>query len=243
MRFTLGGKLGCAFAVVVFIASGAAIFANKSAKTLSQTTVTLEKSYETLLATRAADVALSIQESSLLGLAAASQRIGAVVSLVRGIANQTNLLALNATIEASRSGEAGKGFGVVAGEVKQLAGQTGNATGEINAHVEAMRVSTEDVSNAIQVIAEVIVEMANSATEIASAVAEQEATTREIGRNMQQAAEGNRHVERNLETVTEDAKRTTQAALQASNASDNVAGQTQTLRHAAAEFLKQVGNV
>ena len=196
----------------------------------------------TSMAERATERAAFTKER-VLGLATATKKIGVVVSLVRGIANQTNLLALNATIEASRSGEAGKGFGVVAGEVKELAGRTGKATGEINIHVEAIRASTDEVSSAIQVIAHVISEMANSAAEIACAIAEQEATTREIGRNMQQAAEGNRHVERNLETVTEDAKRTTQAALHASNASDNVASQTQTLRYAVAEFLKQVGNV
>jgi methyl-accepting chemotaxis protein len=195
----------------------------------------------TSMAERATERA-AFTKDRVLELTIASKQIGVVVSLVRGIASQTNLLALNATIEASRSGEVGKGFGVVAGEVKQLAGQTGKATGEINTHVEAIRASTDEVSSAIQVIADVISEMANSAAEIASAITEQ-ATAREIGRNMQQAAEGNRHVERNLETVTEDAKRTTEAALQASNASDNVASQTQTLRYAVAEFLKQVGNV
>jgi methyl-accepting chemotaxis protein len=251
---TVAGALGdVAIATSARIAEAASSSqqATTSVYAVSDATVGLTASIEeiarlisklTSMAERATERA-AFTKDRVLGLATATQQIGVVVSLVRGIANQTNLLALNATIEASRSGDVGKGFGVVAGEVKQLAGQTGKATGDINAYVEAIRSSTDEVSKAIQTITDVISEMANSATEIASAIAEQEATTRGISQNMQQAAEGNRHIESSLENVTEDAKRTTHAAAQARNASENVAGQTETLRYAVAEFLKQVGSV
>ena len=69
------------------------------------------------------------------GLAAATQRIDGVLTLIQTIAEQTNLLALNATIEAARAGDAGRGFAVVAHEVKALAGQTAKATAEISENV------------------------------------------------------------------------------------------------------------
>ena len=76
------------------------------------------------------------------GLVDAATRIGEIMTLITNIASQTNLLALNATIEAARAGEAAKGFAVVAGEVKGLAGQTAKATEEIAQQVLAIQAST-----------------------------------------------------------------------------------------------------
>ena len=75
----------------------------------------------------------------IVALSAASEEIGAIVGSIDAIAKQTNLLALNATIEAARAGEAGRGFSVVASEVKALSQQTSKATDEIRDRIQRLR--------------------------------------------------------------------------------------------------------
>lgn len=150
------------------------------------------------------EIAQRVQESSKIAEAAvqharngnfvinsldeASVKIGAVVSLINDIAGQTNLLALNATIEAARAGEAGRGFSVVASEVKSLADQTSQATDEIGLQITSIQDATKQTVEAIHQIGQIIDKISEISTAISAAVEEQSAATNEISRNIQQAA-------------------------------------------------------
>ena len=120
----------------------------------------------------------------------AARRIDEVVQLITQVAEQTNLLALNATIEAARAGDAGRGFAIVASEVKGLAAQTANATEEISAHVRAMQDATARSVQTIKSIQGTINDMSKITAAIASAVSEQSAATKEIARGADMAFEG-----------------------------------------------------
>ncbi|WP_119168958.1 methyl-accepting chemotaxis protein [Algihabitans albus] len=173
-------------------------------------------------------------------LADSAQKIGDVVSLITDIAEQTNLLALNATIEAARAGEAGKGFAVVASEVKNLASQTAKATEQISRDIDAIQSQTSATVGSIDVIGQRIGSISEIATAVATAVEEQSAATQEISRNVQSAAAGARDVNDNISGVTETAGGLDRSSSELADASRVLTTQSEELQRFVARFVEDV---
>jgi methyl-accepting chemotaxis protein len=136
-------------------------------------------------------------------LVEAAQRIGGVLDLISEIASQTNLLALNATIEAARAGEMGKGFSVVASEVKALANQTARATEDIRRHVMGMQDSTGSVAEAVRGISGTVQQIDSVASTVAAAMAEQQQAAAEIARTVQAINAEAQRVDQSVCAVTQ----------------------------------------
>src|SRR4051794_9266130 len=173
-------------------------------------------------------------------LAEAAQEIGTVVKLIRDIAGQTNLLALNATIEAARAGEAGRGFGVVASEVKSLAVQTAKATEQIAAQIVAVQTSTAGVVEAIRRNSEQMQEINRYPSAIAASVQQQSSATGQISHNVTTAATGTNLVLAVLEEVTGAIGKTRSSAETMLKASHSVEAAAAGLREAVESFLRKV---
>ena len=179
-------------------------------------------------------------EAQMDELSQAVAQIDEVVVQISSVAEQTNLLALNATIEAARAGEAGKGFAVVASEVKSLATQTQKMTESIETQLAAVKAASEQAVGATQAIVGNVDGVNETTGAIAGAIEEQTATTAEISRSAQEAAQGTSAVSEKLGSVADAAQNASQASNQVSEAATHLVQQSESLRAAVQAFLQEV---
>jgi methyl-accepting chemotaxis protein len=175
-------------------------------------------------------------DARIAELSHSASRIGDVVKLITAITEQTNLLALNATIEAARAGEAGRGFAIVAQEVKVLASQTAKATDEIGTQISDMQRATKESVGAIKEIGGTIARISS----VASAVEEQDAATREIARNVQHAAGSTSQVATTITQVRDVASQTGAASVEVLSSAQSLAHESSKLKFEADRLLATI---
>jgi len=187
--------------------------------------------------TEIAGQAVHVVEDTVLKidrLSVSADKIGAIIGLIRNIAGQTNLLALNATIEAARAGTAGRGFAIVAAEVKALADQTAKATAEIGQQIQGIQLATRDTADAVSMIADIIRDMDDISGSIFTASQLQDSATTEIALNVERATQG-------AETVLANVNHVSRTSMDSIQSSERVLAATEALRRQSVKLKEEVG--
>jgi len=237
---TAGEEMSATSSDIAHNCQMAAEGAQRAAKTAKNGAAVVEKTVEVM-----GQIAIKVQESAktVESLGERSDQIGEIIGTIEDIADQTNLLALNAAIEAARAGEQGRGFAVVADEVRALAERTTRATKEIGEMIKAIQKETKGAviameqgvqqvksgteeaahsGDALRDILEQINDVAVQVSQIATAAEEQTATTSEISSNMMQ--------------ITEVVQQTSQGAQESATAAAQLNGNAEELQRLVRQF-------
>ncbi|MBS1704760.1 MAG: MCP four helix bundle domain-containing protein [Armatimonadetes bacterium] len=183
---------------------------------------------------------VEVSASTVRELGRKQEEIGAIVKTIDEIAEQTNLLALNAAIEAARAGEHGRGFAVVADEVRRLAERSSGATKEIADLIESVRVGVEDAVKAMDTTSDEVEKGATQSSAIQAGYSQILETITELGT----IATLNTHAVRDMETgakdVTESFSAVTEVSQNTAAAAEELSAMTQEMAASAQEVAANV---
>jgi methyl-accepting chemotaxis protein len=167
-------------------------------------------------------------------------QVGQVVAMITAIADQTNLLALNATIEAARAGDAGRGFAIVAQEVKSLANQTRDATKGVEQRIATMQERVEAVAEVMGGILAQVENVSAVAAAIRAAAEDQSQVALTITDSAQGTAEDSAHLHSGVESVARASEQGKRLAAEMAGATAAVAEQVETLAQRTKSFLAEL---
>ena len=179
-------------------------------------------------------------EEVIRALAEQTANIDAFVGLIQGVASQTNMLALNATIESARAGEAGRGFGVVAAEVKALANKTHEATGEINQLVSGISSGAAEADQVIGKVSRAMSELFEAATNMRSAIDDQSSVASLIEQSAVDSAAGANQIAQRIGDVARSAGEAVQFSDEVQASATGLAKIAEGLQSATTDFLSRL---
>ena len=198
---------------------------------------------ETVQGMNAIDRAVTASASAVEELGKRGEQIGEVIEVINDIADQTNLLALNAAIEAARAGEHGRGFAVVADEVRKLADRTTKATEEVAQSITAIQQETtqavermESGKQQVQKGVELAGQAGESLQEIVQGARDVSGLVQSIAAAAEQQSSASEEVSRNVESITAVASQASEGAQQSAAASAQLSGKAEQLQQLVSRF-------